>query len=125
MDEVCAADIRNAYLQAPSFCKDFIICGPEFSMENEGKMALFHRAIYGGKSAGRNVRNHLRSCMHYIGSKSCPADPDVWMRSAIKNDGKEVYEYVFLYTNDALSIRVEAKSILRKEIGQSLMPHLS
>ena len=26
--DICAADIRNAYLQAPSSCKDYIICGP-------------------------------------------------------------------------------------------------
>jgi hypothetical protein len=109
--EVRAADIRNAYLQAPSSCKDYIICGPEFGVENEAKVALIHRALYGGKSAGRDFRNHLRSCMHHIGFKSCPADPDVWMRP-----GAEVYEYVLLY--NALSIGVEAESILRKEIGK-------
>ena len=116
--EVCAADIRNAYLQAPSSCKDYIICGPEFGVENEGKVALIHRALYGGKSAGRDFRNHLRSCMHHIGFKSCPADPDVWMRPAIKSDGTNVYEYVLLYTDDSLSIGVDAESILRKEIGK-------
>jgi hypothetical protein len=89
--EVCAADIKYAYMQAPSSSKDYIICGPEFGVENEGKVALIHRALYGGKSAGRDFRNHLRSCMHHIGFKSCPADPDVWMRSAIKSDGTEVY----------------------------------
>jgi hypothetical protein len=62
--------------------------------------------------------NHLRS-------RSCPADPDVWMRSAIKSDGTEVYGYVFLHIDDALSIGVEAKSVSRKEIDQSLMSHLS
>jgi hypothetical protein len=42
------------------------------------------------------------------------------MRSAIKSDGAEVYEYVLLYTDDALSIGVEMKdeSILKKEIGK-------
>jgi hypothetical protein len=35
-------------------------------------------------------------------------DPVVSMRSAIKSDGTNVYEYVLLYTNDALSIGVEA-----------------
>jgi hypothetical protein len=84
-------------------------------VENRGKVALIQRALYGGKSAGRN---HLRSCMHHIGFKSCPADPDAWMRSAIKSDGTDVYEYVLLYTDDALSIGVEAESILRKEIGK-------
>jgi hypothetical protein len=111
--EVCAADIRNAYLQA-----DDIICGPEFAVENEGNVALIHRALYGGKSAGRDFGNHLQSCIHHIGFKSCPADPDVWIRSAIKSDVTEMYEYVLLYTDDALSIGVEAESILRKEIGK-------
>eukprot|EP00957_Ditylum_brightwellii_P110452 8423817-Ditylum_brightwellii.AAC.1 len=39
---VCAADIRNAYLQVPSSQKDYIICGPEFGLENIGKVALIH-----------------------------------------------------------------------------------
>ena len=78
--DICAGDIRNAYLQAPSSQKDYIICGPEFGLENVGKVALIHRALYGGKSAGRDFRNHLRSCMHFLNFKSCPADPDVWMR---------------------------------------------
>ena len=48
--DVFAADIRNAYLQAPSSQKDYIICGPEFDLENVGKVALIHRALYGGKT---------------------------------------------------------------------------
>ena len=52
--DVAAADIRNAYLQAPSSRKDYIICGPEFGLENVGRVALIHRAIYGGKTAGRD-----------------------------------------------------------------------
>ena len=57
--EVYAADIQNAYLQAPSSQKDYVICGPEFGLENVGKIALIHRALYGGKAAGRDFRNHL------------------------------------------------------------------
>ena len=37
---VTAADIRNAYLQAPLSCKDYIVCGPEFGMENEALIVL-------------------------------------------------------------------------------------
>eukprot|EP00957_Ditylum_brightwellii_P193009 14695625-Ditylum_brightwellii.AAC.1 len=32
--DVCAAYIQNVYLQAPSSRKDYIICGPEFGLEN-------------------------------------------------------------------------------------------
>ena len=45
------ADIRNAYLQSPTSQKHFIICGPEFGMENVGKVAIMYRAVYGGKPA--------------------------------------------------------------------------
>ena len=57
--DVCAANIQNAYLQAPSSEKDYIICGVEFGLENIGKARLIHRALYGGKSAGNDFRNHL------------------------------------------------------------------
>ena len=116
--DICAADIRNTYLQAPSSQKDYIICGHEFGEENVGKRALIHRALYGGKSAGRDFRNHLRSCMAFLNFKSCPADPDVWMRPAIKSDGSTYYEYVLLYTDDALVISENPETILRNEIGR-------
>ena len=32
--DVMTADIQNAYLQAPSLEKYFIVCGPEFGLEN-------------------------------------------------------------------------------------------
>ncbi len=56
---VIGADIRNAYLQAPSSEKHFIICGPEFGIENEGRVVLIWRALYGGKVAGRDFWHHL------------------------------------------------------------------
>ena len=116
--DVFAADIRNAYLQAPSSRKDYIICGPEFRLENVGRVALIHRALYGGKTAGKDFRNHLRSCMHYLKFQSCPADPDVWMRPAEKADGTPYYEFVLLYVDDALVISENAERILREEIGR-------
>jgi hypothetical protein len=45
-------------------------------------------------------------------------DPVVSMRSAIKSDGTNVYEYVLLYTNDALSIGVEAGLIFGTRLDQ-------
>ena len=49
--DVCMADIRNAYLQSPTSQKHYLICGPEFGMENVGKVAIMHRAVYGEKQA--------------------------------------------------------------------------
>ena len=116
--QVFAADICNAYLQAPSSQRGHVVCGPEFGIENIGKVALIHRALYGGKSAGRDFRNHLRSCMHHLNFRSRPADPDVWMRPAKKGDGSPCYDYVLLYVDDALVISDNAESILQNEIGR-------
>jgi hypothetical protein len=77
---VMGADIRNAYLQAPSLEKHFIICGPEFGIKNEGRVALIRCALYGGKVAGRDFWHHIRDCMGHLGFFSSRADPDVWLR---------------------------------------------
>ena len=116
--DVVASDIQNAYLQAPSSQKHFIICGVEFGLENIGKIALIRRALYGGKSAGRDFRNHLRACMSHLGFTPCLADPDVWMRPAQKADGSSYWEYVLLYVDDALAISENAQHILENEIGK-------
>lgn len=116
--DVFAADIRNAYLQAPSSQKDYITCGPEFGLENVGKKALIRRALYGGKTAGRDFRNHLRACMKHLDFQSCPADPDVWLRPAKKADGSECYEYVLLYTDDVLVVSERGEHLLRNGIGK-------
>jgi hypothetical protein len=84
---VCACDIQNAYLQAPSSEKHYIICGAEFGLENVGKIAKIVRALYGGKSAGADYWRHVRSAMNEMGFESCKADPDVWLRPALKADG--------------------------------------
>ena len=71
--QVFAADLRNAYLQAPSSQKDYVVCGPEFGIENIAKVVLINRALCGGKSAGQDFRNHLRSCMHHFGQLVLPS----------------------------------------------------
>ena len=83
--QVMAADIKNAYLQAPSSEKHYIICGAEFGLENIGKVGLIRRALYGGKSSGADFWKHLRSCMKHLKFNSCKADPDIWMREAQSN----------------------------------------
>lgn len=117
--DVKVADIKNAYLQAPSSEKHFIICGTEFGLENVGKVALIRRALYGGKAPGRDFWHHLRSCMEHLQFQSSKADPDVWFRASKRKDGTPYYEYVLLYTDDCLVISDNAEAILRKEIGKS------
>ena len=64
--DVFVANMCNTYLQSPSSQKDYIICGPEFGLDNVVMVVLIQRDLCGGKSEGRNFRNHLRSCMRYL-----------------------------------------------------------
>ena len=114
--DVFAADIRNTYLQALSSQKEYIICRPEFGVENIGQTALIHCALYGVMAAGRDFRNHLCSYMELLNFKLCLADPDVWMRPVIKSNGNTYYEYILLYVDDALVVSENAESILRNEL---------
>ncbi len=109
---VLGADICNAYLQAPSLEKHFIICGPEFGIENEGRIALIHRALYGGKVAGCNFWHHLCDCMDQLGFTSSRADPDVWLRLSKRSTGEGYYEYILLYVDNVLVISENADNVL-------------
>ena len=96
----------------------FLLCGPEFGVENIGQTALIHRALYSGKAAGSDFRNHLCSCMEFLNFESCLADPDVWMRPAIKRNGNTYCEYILLYVDNALVMSENAESILQNKLGR-------
>ena len=85
-------DIQNAYSQAPSSKKHYIICGREFSLENVGKRALIKRALYGGKASGSDFWRHLRSCKDFLGNPSCLAHHNIWMKQAQKDDGTQYWQ---------------------------------
>ena len=74
--------------------------------------------MVGRQQVGRDFRNHLPLCMEFLNFKSCLADPDVWMRPAIKSDGNTYYEYILLYVDDTLVVSKNAESILRNELGR-------
>ena len=104
----------------PPRLKDYIICGPEFGLENIGKVALIKRALYGGIESGRVFWHHLQSFMDFLGFVSCRGDPDVWRRAATKKSGEKYHEYILLYVDDCLVVSHKLEAILRKEIGKHL-----
>ncbi len=115
--DITAADIRNAYLQAPCSEKYYTTCGPEFGSD-AGKKAIITRALYGLHNAGSDYRNHLRDCMWHLKFESCYGDPDVWRRPAVRSDGQAIYEYVLLYTDDTLVVSENGGDVIRNEIGK-------
>ena len=111
---VKTADIQNAYIKAPCTEKVYTTLGEEFG-EDAGKQAVIVRALYGLKSAGASFRNHLAECMKFLGYEPCQADPDLWMKPAIREeDGFEHYEYVLLYVDDVLAIGEQPELVLQK-----------
>ena len=60
--DVMAADIGNAYLNAPAREKICVACGPEFG-SNQGRPVLIVRALYGLRSSGARWREHMAATL--------------------------------------------------------------
>ena len=93
--ELWGTDIGNAYLEAYTHEKLFIIAGPEFE-ELEGFILIFNKALYGLKSSGKRWEERFYDIkdMRFMPSK---VDPCIWMR---KNQKLKCYEYVATYVDD-------------------------
>jgi hypothetical protein len=100
---ILAADIGNAYLNAMTREKVYAIAGKELG-SRAGAPVISVRALYGLKSSGAAWRAHLAASLISLGYTSCLADPDVWIRPALKDNGTPYYEYLIDYVNDVLSI---------------------
>ena len=50
--------------------------------------------------------------------ESCKADPDVWFRSGIKDDGTEYNQYILLYTDDIQCVMEDPRKFLLDEFSQ-------
>ena len=104
--DVKAADIQNAYLTAPITEKYWVKCGPEFG-SNEGKTAKVVRELYGLPVAGAAFRSYLGSKLRTLGYVPMKADPDLWMRPAVKPDGTRYYEYLLAYVDDLCGMSMD------------------
>ena len=101
--DILSGDIENAYLTAPCREKCWTIAGPEFG-PLEGRILIIEKALYGLKSRGAAFRSFMAEKLDDMNFKSSHADPDVWMRPAIKPDGEKYYEYILVYVDDILCI---------------------
>ena len=94
---MCAANISSAYLYAKTREKCYIIAGPEFG-ELEGEKLVIDCSLYGLRTSGAHVHEHLSQklcCMGYTPSRT---DPDFW----ISQHPNGHYEYIANYVNDVI-----------------------
>ncbi len=103
--EVPGADVQNAFLTAPYKEKCWMIAGPELGPE-EGKTRLVVKALYGLKSASLSFRGYMAEKLTEMAFLSTMADPDVRLRAAVKGDGEEYYECVYVDDIPAISCDV-------------------
>jgi hypothetical protein len=107
--KVMACDIQNAYYLTAD-CRERIWTkgGPEFGSE-AGTIFLVKKALYGRKSAGAAFRSLLADTLMDTGYRPTKADPDVWLRPAVKSNGFENCELVLCYVDDILAISHDPK----------------
>jgi Reverse transcriptase (RNA-dependent DNA polymerase) len=92
--ELWSTDIGNAYLEAYTSEKVYIIAGPEFK-DREGHILTINKALYGLRSSGARWHDRFSDCIRELGFVPCKAEPDIWMRQK-----DNVYEYVAVYVDD-------------------------
>ena len=87
-------DIGNAYLEATTKEKVWIIAGPEFD-ERQGNTLIIKKALYGLRTSGARFHEKLAETLRTMGFIPCYADSDVWLR-----DMGTHYDYVCTYVDD-------------------------
>ena len=112
--DILAADIGNAYLNAPCRERVHVTLGPElFGKEYEGHTAIIVRALYGLATAGAAWRDHFSQFItNELGYKSTKADPDVYRKVFKDSEGKEYYSYLVIYVDDVICIHKDPKIIM-------------
>ena len=91
--ELWGADIGNAYLEAYTHDRLFIIAGAELE-ELEGFILIFNKALYGLKSSGKRWAERFHDIIKDMGFT--PSKADVWMR---ENKNLKCYEYIATYVD--------------------------
>ena len=109
--DILAADIGNAYLNAPCREKIYFEAGEEFG-NRKGARVIVVRALYGLKSSGAAWRAHCAETMRDMDFTPSEADPDVWMRKATKSNGFKYWEYVLIYVDDVLCVSEHPKKVM-------------
>ena len=102
-------DVGNAYLEAQTKEKVYIIAGPEFG-ELKGHLLVVRKALYGLKTSGLRWHERFADVLREMNFKSCPAEPDIWLR-----DTGDHYEYIAVYCDD-LTIASRDPSAITTEL---------
>ena len=105
--ELWGADIGNAYLEAPTEEKLYIVAGPKFE-DWEGYILTFSKALYGLKSYGKRWADTLHDILKDMDFRPSRADQCIWLKKNIKLN---LYEYIAVYVDDLCIAAQDLKEI--------------
>ncbi len=109
---VYAGDIGNAYLYGKTKEKVYIIAGPEFGKELEGKRLIIDKALYGLKSSSARFHEHLSAILLSMGYKPSKADYDLWIKET--DDFYDFYEFIARYVDNVISFSKDPMMVIQE-----------
>ena len=104
--ELWCTDIGNAYLEAKTLEKIYIVAGNEFG-PLEGHTLVIQRALYGLRSSGARWWERLSDVLIEMGFTPSRAESDIWMREC----NGDHYEYIARYVDDLAIASRDPKAI--------------
>ena len=87
--EVMAADIGNACLYTKTREKVYVVAGPEFGSELEGRVMIIVKSLYGLITSAARWHEELSATLRAMGFTPSKADSDLWLK-----DYSTHYEYI-------------------------------
>jgi len=121
--KVSATDVGNAYLNAECREKVWFQAGLECGAEDEGKVMVITRALYGLKSSGAAWRAMFSDfIIKTLGFASTIVDQDVYRRKSFYQDANGTsipyYELLLVYVDDVLLISKNPDEVM-EQIGKT------
>ena len=101
--ETWATDIGNAYLEARTSEKVYIVAGEEFG-DRAGHTLVIHKALHGRRSSGLRWHERFSDVLRDLGFEPCVAEPNIWLRK--NKEWGDHYDYIAVYVDDlAIAMR--------------------
>jgi Reverse transcriptase (RNA-dependent DNA polymerase) len=82
--QIWATDISNAYLDAYTSEKLYVIAIPEVK-DRDGHIVIIRKAFYDLRSSGAIWHDRVADCVRELGFFPCKEEPDIWMRQKENN----------------------------------------
>jgi hypothetical protein len=100
--------VGNAFLYGTTCELVYIVAGPEFGPELEGKRLIIDKALYGLKTSSARFHEHLSEILQELGFKPTKADPDLWIKQ--NSDGNS--EYIARFVDDIIAFAKDPMKIM-------------